>query len=152
MSHPLKGSQIPKPKLIQKNFSREGSGLEQDFSELQTFYPGMGVVCNIKNAPEMDLWFDHEYRIVKVLSQKNTKKSGQVNLRIEKNTQESGVEIQDISGFCKITHLLDPGRWMQGKYSFPKHTQLPWHQESWETAWFKLQDPMNQAYVEAMAA
>lgn len=152
MSHPLKGSQIPKPKLVQKNFSRQDCGLEEHFSSFQTFYPGMGILCSIKNAPEVDLWLDHQYRLVKVLNQKSTKSSGIVDLRIEQNTQESGVEIQDISGFCKITHLLDPGRWMQGKYSFPKHNQLPWHQESWEAAWFKLQDPMNQAYVEAVAA
>ena len=148
----LRGSQIPKPKLVQHNLSRSESGLDTDFADLQTFYPGMGSLCNLKNAPEVDLWFDHDHRFVKLLSQVNSKASGPVSIRIEKNNTQSGMEIQDISGFRKITHLLDPIRWLQGKYSFPKHTILPWHQESWEATYVKLQDPMNQAYVEALAA
>lgn len=112
----------------------------------------MDIVCNLKGAPEEDIWLDHSYRLTRVLSSDTTKTSGPVNLRIEKNTPESGLEIQDISGFRKLTHLLDPVRWLQGKYSLPKHSYLPWHQDSWEAAWTKLQDPMNQAYVEAMAS
>jgi hypothetical protein len=111
----------------------------------------MGLVCNLKSAPEDDLWFDHQYRITQVDWQESQKRSGKVSLRIEKNGETPGTEVQDISGFRKVTHLLDPVRWLQGKYSMPKHSFLPWHQETWEAAWNKLQDPMNQAYVEAMA-
>jgi hypothetical protein len=144
----LKGSQLPSPKLISSSLScKEQNG----FDQIQTFYPGMGLVCNLKSAPEEDLWFDHAYRIRGITWQESSKHSGKVNLSIEKNSQTPGDEIQDISGFRKITHLLDPVRWLQGKYSMPKHSFLPWHQETWEAAWNKLQDPMNQAYVEAMA-
>ncbi len=147
----LKGSQLPSPKVLASSLSN--SCKQQDgFRDVQTFYPGMGVLCNLKQAPEEDIWFDHSYRVVGVSSCHSTKTSGPVNIRIEKNTPESGVEIQDISGFRKMTHLLDPVRWLQGKYSLPKHSYLPWHQESWEAAWNKLQDPMNQAYVEALAS
>jgi hypothetical protein len=111
----------------------------------------MGLVCNLKSAPEDDLWLDHQYRVKEVLSQETKKRSGKVCLRIEQNCQDTGREVQDISGFRKVTHLLDPVRWLQGKYSMPKHSYLPWHQETWEAAWNKLQDPMNQAYVEALA-
>jgi hypothetical protein len=41
---------------------------------------------------------------------------------------------------------------MQGKYSLPKETGLPWHSKTWTTAWHKLQDPWNQAYVETLAS
>ncbi len=146
----LRGSQLPCPKVISKELSQDTKE-QEGFSEVQTFYPGMGVVCNLKNVPEEDLWLDHQYRLRKVYEPHTTKTSGLVNLQIEKNTPESGVEIQDISGFRKLTHLLDPVRWLQGKYSLPKHSSLPWHQDSWEATWNKLQDPMNQAYVEAMA-
>lgn len=146
----LKGSQLPIPTVVLKRL-HESVRKEKGFADLQTFYPGMDVVCNFKSLPEEDLWLDHKYRLVDILSSSTTKTSGVVTLRVEKNTQESGEEVQDISGFRKLTHLLDPVRWLQGKYSLPKHSYLPWHQDSWEAAWLKLQDPMNQAYVEAMA-
>jgi hypothetical protein len=144
----LKGSSLPTPKIISYPLECKN---QPGFDQLQTFYPGMGLVCNLKSAPETDLWLDHVYRIKELQWQESTKHSGKVSLRIEKNTSETGSEIQDISGFRKITHLLDPVRWLQGKYSLPKHSFLPWHQETWEATWNKLQDPMNQAYVEALA-
>jgi len=147
----LKGSQLPPIQMISSSLSKTLKD-QEGFEELQTFYPGMGLVTNIKSAPDTDIWLDHKYRVINILSQETQKTSGKVSLRIEKNNQESGGEIQDISGFRKITHLLDPVRWLQGKYSIPKHAFLPWHQESWEAAWNKLQDPMNQAYIEALAA
>jgi hypothetical protein len=146
----LKGSILPSPKVISSPLSSLCKK-QEGFQELQTFYPGLGLVCNLKTAPEDDLWLDHQYRIKEVFSQETTKRSGKVSLRIEQNSHETGKEVHDISGFRKITHLLDPVRWLQGKYSMPKHSYLPWHQETWEAAWNKLQDPMNQAYVEALA-
>lgn len=146
----LKGSTLPSPKVLSFPISPSCKNLP-GFGELQTFYPGMGLVCNLKTAPESDLWFDHAYRVKEIQWQETMKKSGKVNIRIEKNVDSSGKGIQDISGFRKVTHLVDPVRWLQGKYSMPKHSYLPWHQETWEAAWNKLQDPMNQAYVEAMA-
>ena len=144
----LKGSQLPSPKLISSPLACKN---QPGFDQFQTFYPGMGLVCNLKSAPEEDLWFDHAYRVTNVTWQESSKHSGKVSLQIEKNSQIPGNEIQDISGFRKVTHLVDPVRWLQGKYSMPKHSFLPWHQETWEAAYNKLQDPMNQAYVEAMA-
>lgn len=147
----LKGCQLPPPKISELSLSNSLKK-QSGFEEIQTFYPGLGVVANLKHAPETDVWLDHKYRVKEVLSQESTKTSGKVSLRIEKNTAETGIEVQDISGFRKITHLLDPVRWLQGKYSIPKHALLPWHQDTWEATWNKLQDPMNQAYVEALAA
>jgi hypothetical protein len=111
----------------------------------------MDIFGKVKELSDTDPWFDHSYRIKSILSEDSKKSSGKVSIRIEKNIQESGIEIQDISGFRKITHLLDPVRWLQGKYSMPKHSFLPWHQSTWEATWSKLQDTMNQAYVEAFA-
>ena len=147
----LKGSSLPPPKMVSHSVS-SALKTQKGFEEFQTFYPGMGLFCKTKEIPEDDTWFDHTYRVTNVPWQENTKTSGKVSIRIEKNTQESGVEIQDISGFRKVTHLLDPVRWLQGKYSLPKHSYLPWHQTTWEATWNKLQDPMNQAYIEALAS
>lgn len=147
----LKGCQLPPPKLFEHSLSNSLRN-QEGFEEIQTFYPGLGLVANLKHAPETDVWLDHKYRIREIVSQESTKTSGKVSLRIEKNSADTGIEVQDISGFRKITHLLDPVRWLQGKYSIPKHALLPWHQDTWEATWNKLQDPMNQAYVEALAA
>lgn len=146
----LKGSVVPSPSLLQAPLPQE-LAKQEGFETVQTFHPGMGVVCDLKEAPTEDLWLDHKFRVKQVLSQANQKSSGPVSLRIERNVAESGVEIHDVSGFRKVTHLLDPVRWLHGKYSLPKHSYLPWHQESWESAWKKLHDPMNQAYVESLA-
>ena len=146
----LKGSPLPSPKFLYKSIG-EGMKKQDDIQDIQTFYPGMGLVCNLKTAPETDIWLDHDQRVVDLSWAETNKSSGKVSIRLEKNGSESGVDLQDISGFRKITHLLDPVRWLQGKYSLPKHTYLPWHQASWEAAYMKLQDPMNQAYVESLA-
>ena len=146
----LNGSQLPPPKVLDHPLS-DAVRTQTGFETIQTFYPGMGIFSCLKKNSEEDLWFDHKYRVIDLSGWKETKTSGPVSLRIERNTSESGEEVQDILGFRKVTHLLDPIRWLQGKYSLPKYTQLPWHQESWEAAWTKLQDPMNQAYVEALA-
>lgn len=146
----LKGSPLPAPKLLGFPVP-ENLKTQEGFQDLQTFYPGMDIFGKTKELTDTDPWFDHTYRVKEILSEDSKKSSGRVSIRIEKNTQESGIELQDISGFRKITHLLDPVRWLQGKYSMPKHSFLPWHQATWETTWNKLQDPMNQAYVEAFA-
>jgi hypothetical protein len=147
----LKGSTLPLPKVLASPLSKQLKS-QEGFHDLQTFYPGMGLFCKAKEAPDTDMWFDHANRIIDILHRDSKKTSGRVSLRIESNQQESGANLQDISGFCKITHLLDPVRWLQGKYSLPKHAYLPWHQTTWEAAWNKLQDPMNQAYIEALAS
>lgn len=147
----LKGSLLPVPKVLPSSLSKELK-LQEGFHDLQTFYPGMGLFCKANQAPDTDMWFDHANRIIDILHRDSNKSSGRVSIRIESNQPESGANIQDISGFCKITHLLDPVRWLQGKYSLPKHAYLPWHQTTWEAAWNKLQDPMNQAYIESLAA
>jgi hypothetical protein len=147
----LRGMDLPSPTILESPLS-ESLKNHEGFSDVQTFYPGLGLLCSLKRAPETDLWLNHSHRIRKVVSQETQTGSGKVVLQIETNEQESGTNVRETLGFRKITHLLDPVRWIQGKYSFPKDSALPWHQESWEATWAKLQDPMNQAYVEAAAS
>ena len=145
----LKGSFIPTPKLISFPISDELKKTAE-FENLQTYYPGMGIVCELKQKPKGDLWFDHSHRVI-FASGGSPNHSAPLNLRIERNCEQKGVEVQDISGFRKITHLLDPTSWIQGKYSAPEQSILPGHSETWAATNAKLQDPMNQAYIEALA-
>jgi hypothetical protein len=148
----LKGTPVPPAGSVIYPLSPEIKKL-RGFHDLQTYYPGLGIFCNIQKPPSEDIWFNHAHRVIGTKESEDSvsKSSGWIDLRVEQNKLTSGVDIQDISGFRKITHLLDPTSWIQGKYSLPKNTKLPWHQSSWGAAWTKLQDPMNQAYVEALA-
>lgn len=145
----LKGSFVPTPKLISFPISEELKSTPE-FQNLQTYYPGMGIVCELKQQPKGDLWFDHAHRLVATYGG-SPSHSAPLNLRIERNGEQKGQEVTDISGFRKITHLLDPSAWLQGKYSVPTKTILPGHNETWGSTNAKLQDPMNQAYIEALA-
>ena len=145
----LKGSFVPTPKVL--NFPISKSLLESsEFSNLQTYYPGMGVVCELKQPPKEDIWLDHAYRIISAESFES-KSSTLLSLRIERNSSQSGLGVSDVSGFRKVTHLVDPVSWLQGKYSTPKQPILPGHNQTWGAMNVKLQDPMNQAYIEALA-
>lgn len=146
----LKGSFVPAPKVIVSRIS-EDLHRNTGFVNLQTYHPGMGILCELKQAPKEDLWLDHSHRIISA-EQGSIKSSIPLNIRIERNVEQKGIDIHDVSGFRKITHLLDPIAWLQGKYSSPKQPILPGHSETWGPMNVKLQDPMNQAYIEALAA
>lgn len=152
MAAQLKGSRVPPAGTVTAPISGSLQTLP-GFQSLQTYYPGISIVTGAKRAQAQDIWFDHAFRVTAALDsgKTNRKSSGPLSIRIERNGTEPGVELQDISGFRKITHLLDPVRWIQGEYSLPKTPSLPWCAASWGAAWKKLQDPMNQAYVEALA-
>lgn len=145
----LKGSFVPTPKVSSFPISEELQK-SPEFQNLQTYYPGMGVVCSLKQKPNEELWFDHSHRVIATKGG-SSKHSSPLTLSIERNCSTKGVEVQDISGFRKVTHLLDPATWLQGKYSTPKQSILPGHNETWGSTNSKLQDPMNQAYIEALA-
>jgi hypothetical protein len=145
----LKGSVVPPPKYwmapISKNLLEN-----KEFINPQTYYPGMGIVCEMKEQPKENPWLDHAQRVINA-ENTQTKRSSPLRLTVEQNKETPGIEVTDISGFRKITHLLDPITWLQGKYSAPKQPVLPGHKETWGLMNTKLQDPMNQAYIEALA-
>jgi hypothetical protein len=60
-------------------------------------------------------------------------------------------QIKDISGFCKITHLLDAYRMIQGNYPMAQHPALPAPGKKSAKVYSKIHDPHNQAYVDAVA-
>ena len=94
---------------------------------------------------------DQRFRII---GAPGLSKSGAMNLTIEKNVKESGIEIQDISGFMKVTHLLDPISWLRGKYGIEDVSgAISFFKEApTEKIREKLNNHMNQAYVEAVAS
>jgi hypothetical protein len=143
------GIQIPHPKF----FLKERSLKLDSFKELHRLHPGLLHLYDLSGLLQGkgDVHMDQRFRII---GASGLSKSGAMNLTVEKNVKESGVEIQDISGFMKVTHLLDPISWLRGKYevedvsgavSFFKEVPNEKIKE-------KLNNSMNQAYVEAVAS
>jgi len=54
--------------------------------------------------------------------------------------------------FVKRIHLLDPVNAMEGEYVWPRDGALPAPSEPWRNALTKINDPMNEAYVDALFA
>lgn len=115
------------------------------FSDLQTFFPTLSRIYRLSKHDSQNVWFDNAWQIAG-LDISGT--SGPCRVKV---LAADGTESWK-AAFLKVTHLLDPVRWMKGRYSLPQHTGLPWHSRTWLTANHKLQDPNNQAYVEAMAS
>lgn len=151
MDNYLRGAQIPSPRFRQAPLP-EGLHHVRGFHNLQTFFPTLSKLYRLSKHQTSDVWLDSKWRI-QALDISGT--SGPCVVHVVPNADCSG-EVPAAptpqSAFLKVTHLLDPIRWMRGNYSLPKHTGLPWHSKTWTTAWMKLQDPWNQAYVETLAS
>lgn len=115
------------------------------YSNLQTFFPTLGHIFRLNKFQSEEVTFNLAERI---LSIDCSGAQGLCSIHVKNNDGDLSEKV----AFLKVTHLLEPVKWMQGKYSLPKEAGLPWHNKTWTTAWHKLQDPWNQAYVETLAS
>lgn len=115
------------------------------FSDLQTFFPALSSIYRLSKHDSTNVWFDNAWQVAAV---DISGTSGPCRVKVVSADGSVGWK----AAFLKVTHLLDPVRWMKGSYSLPRHTGLPWHSKTWITASSKIQNPNNQAYVEAMAS
>lgn len=113
------------------------------YKNLQTFFPTLTKVFRINKYQSSKVWFDMPWRINAIDCS-----GGQGVCKV---SLKEGEQLRTLNAYMKVTHLLDPIRWMQGHYSLPMEAGLPWHSKTWTAAWHKIQDPSNQAYVETMA-
>ena len=126
------------------------AALETRFNPLQTTYPGMIHFGKTKKYSPF-LRFDHEWHLDEFIGE-TPQKSGSFNARVRqfKDGKPHDV-VKDISGFCKITHLLDAYRMIQGNYPMSQHPALPAPGKKSAKVYSKIHDPHNQAYVDAVA-
>ena len=94
------------------------------------------------NPKGKEAWLDHSQ---KWASQSTPVQKGPCEINL---TDAQGTITQS-TAYCKITHLLDPVRWIKGKYS-DLEGGSPENQKAFAEYTKKLKDPMNQAYVEAL--
>lgn len=150
MDSTLRGMTLPVPRFRIAPQSKELESI-RGFHSLQTYFPTLGKLFRITKHQSHQIWLDSKYRMTS-LDISGT--SGRCELGLTANIDTSGESTTSLhkTGFLKVTHLLDPIRWMKGEYSLPKQTGLPWHSRTWSAAWTKLQDPCNQAYTEVVAS
>jgi len=102
------------------------------YREIKLYHPGLqNLGCGQGNY-----WLDQEFCWK---AQKSKTSRGECEIELTNGKVQSA--------FCKITHILDPIRWVKNRYEL---SPLAAHRKSWKRAQAKLNDPMNQAYVEAV--
>lgn len=126
------------------------TALETHFKPLQTTHPGMiRFGKSSKFSPFQR--FDHKWHLEEFtgpIPQRSGLFSGKA--RAYKDMHATSESI-DISGFCKITHLLDAYKVIQGNYPMAQHPGLPAPGKKSAKVYGKIHDPHNQAYVDAVA-
>jgi hypothetical protein len=147
-SDELRGIKLPNPHFRIGPLSDELFRVE-GYRNLQTYFPTLTKVFRLARWNTGDeIWMDTRWRI-RGIDCSGT--SGPCKVSLSEHTDPSRI-VCTRSAFLKVTHLLDPIRWMQGQYSLPKESGLPWFHKAWLRAWQKLQDPGNQAYVDTVAS
>ena len=139
----LRGMKLPPPRFVNAPMPEDLSHVN-GYRDLQTFFPTLNKVFRLNKFQSQTFWLDTPMRISKIDCSGT---SGPCEILL---VDGSGNQ-KTVTSFMKVTHLLDPVRWMRGTYSLPRVSGLPWHSKTWTNAWHKLQDPWNQAYVECLA-
>lgn len=88
-------------------------------------------------------WLDHKWRWH---GQSSEAGRGECEIKLV-----NGKQVGKQTAYCKVTHLLDPVRWMKGRYEFAMEAANLARTKGWTRAQEKIKDPMNQAYVEALS-
>ena len=144
----LAGITLPNPYFQTGPLSEELLHVD-GYKNLQTYFPTLTKLFRMGRWNSGDeIWMDTKWRLRAIDCSGTT---GPCSATLVSNKDSSVTPIAT-PAFLKVTHLLNPISWIQGKYSLPKESGLPWFHKSWQNAWQKLQDPWNQAYVEAIAA
>ncbi len=134
---------IPPPVALQ-------NALESHFKPLQTTHPGM-IRFGKSNKFSQYQRFDHKWHLEEFVG-KVPQRSGPFAGKIrEYKDSHASNELTDISGFCKITHLLDAYKMIQGDYPMAQHPALPAPGKRSAKLYSKIHDPHNQAYVDSVA-
>lgn len=130
----LPGSSLPIPTVFQAPGLPEGLTQIPGFSNLHT---RTALISSLLPLPaDGEIWLDHSWKISRI----RQGKPGIQTFTLESN-RPGFQEFQDVSGYLKVTHLLDPIHWIRGNYESGSASL----QE-------KLQSPHNQAFVEAFAS
>ena len=147
----LQTAELPSPQIWEIKPNAEfQAALETKFKPLQTTYPGM-IHFGKSNKYSPFLRFDHTWHL-EGFNGDVPQRSGSFSGKVRAFKDGHGLDqVKDISGFCKITHLLDAYKMIQGNYPMSQHPALPAPGKKSAKVYSKIHDPHNQAYVDAVA-
>jgi hypothetical protein len=147
---------LPDPQIwdVKPPPSLQGA-LETRFAPLQSTHPGMVRFARSNKASPF-LRFDHRWHLDSFEGGAAgvPQKSGPVRATIaayKDGKPDENEGQRTIDSFCKITHLLDAFRMIQGHYPMAQHPALPAPGRRSAKVFAKLHDAHNQAYVDAVA-
>ncbi len=145
--HPaLKTRDLPSPILSSVVPSESlQEALRQHFNPLQTTHPGMLYFAKSKQQG-IFLQLNNEWHLDEFIGDVPFR-SGKFSAKV----RNSKLETKDISGYCKILHVLDAYRMLEGEYPMSQHPALPCPGSKSVKVFAKLHDPHNQAYVDSNA-
>ena len=120
----------------------------KSFSNLHSFHPGLAYLYDLSGDSSLAIQMDNMYIARK--AEHSVQEPKIVHLELDSKKPD---DLDSRSAYMKVTHLLDPITWMRGKYEFPEDHFVDFFESSSlpKKASEKLNDPMNQAYVEAVA-
>ena len=142
------GLKIPHPTFT---FPLRQSPLKlKSFTNLHTYHPGLGYLFDVSGDSTIPIQMDSLFRTKH--AEHSVQEPKIVHLELENRLNKD--EFESRSAYMKVTHLLDPITWIRGKYGIEESQEPTFFQPSSlpTKAREKLTDPMNQAYVEAVAS
>jgi hypothetical protein len=101
-----------------------------------------------------DYWLPSAERIVGVptaLEQSAVGDWGGTALTTTAAVTDASGTVRSAPVFIKRAHILDPFHYMQGKYVMPSHPALPAHHALYMDTLRKINNPLNEAYTDALA-
>jgi hypothetical protein len=142
------GLKIPHPTFLFP--SRQPPLKLISFSNLHTYHPGLGYLFDVSGDSTIPIQLDSLFRAKH--AEHSVQEPKIVHLELE--NAKSKDEFESRSAFMKVTHLLDPITWIRGKYDLDESQPPDFFTPSSlpHKAYEKITDPMNQAYVEAVAS
>ena len=129
----LRGITIPEPKYTLGDLPIELTRL-QHYTNIQTFFPSLKGLFQLNDISN-EIWFDNNYKIsgLQIVNEEDIKG----NCKIKINNKF-------INAYLKVTHLIDPVSYIKKKNDGIDYKT----DEEFQN---KINDPWNQAYVEAVA-
>jgi hypothetical protein len=142
------GIKIPHPTFTFP--SRQPPLKLKSFSNLHTYHPGLGYLFDVSGDSTIPIQLDSLFRTKH--AEHSVQEPKIVHLELENRSAKD--EFESRSAYMKVTHLLDPITWIRGKYGFEEEGSPDFFNPSTlpSRAREKITDPMNQAYVEAVAS
>jgi len=129
----LRGISIPEPKYTLGDLPNELRKLEY-YTDIKTFFPSLKELFQINDVSN-EIWFDNNYKVsgIQIINEEDIK--GNCKIKIKNKF---------INAYLKVTHLIDPVTYIKKKNEGLDYTTD-------EELQNKINDPWNQAYVEAIA-